>query len=72
MSSSMHLQSVVAHSSLTSLCETVNETPMYEQRQRRHAPLSRLKTVLAQIRVPVAFLNQARYSCAAKKLIMSG
>ena len=51
VSSSIHLQCVVAQSSLTRLCKTVNGTPMYG---RRYLSLN----CLAQIRVPAAFLTK--------------
>ena len=37
---------------------TVNGKPTYERRQLRRTPYSRLRTVLEQIRVPVAFLTK--------------
>ena len=58
MSSCIHLQCNVLQSSLTRLCKTVNGTPTYGRRQHKHAPLSRLVTALAQVRVPVAFLTR--------------
>ena len=46
MSSCIHIQWVVALSSLTRLCKTVKGTPAYGRRQRSRAPLSRLWIVM--------------------------
>ena len=58
MSSSKHLQCVVAQSSLTRLCKTVKGAPANGWRQRDCAALSRFWTVLSQNRVPVIFLTK--------------